>query len=79
MKSHQPPFWLTVKEEYIIDNFEAMLRYLSNYNYDSHELNTDYNNTYNTLQSAVNGFLEATRCLIMPRDAGRSPRRTSEL
>lgn len=33
-KSNQPPFWLQVKEDYIFDNFEGLIKYLENYNYD---------------------------------------------
>ncbi|WP_289734147.1 WYL domain-containing protein [Paramuribaculum intestinale] len=32
-KSNQPPFWLQVKEDYIFDNFDGLVKYLENYNY----------------------------------------------
>ena len=33
-KSNQPPVWLQVNEDYIFDNFEGLIKYLENYNYD---------------------------------------------
>ena len=45
-KSNQPPFWLQVKEDYIFDNFDGLVKYLENYNYshtgDPRRDNPDY-------------------------------------
>ena len=30
---NQPTFWLEVRKEYVVDNFENLLRYLRLYNY----------------------------------------------
>lgn len=51
----QPPFWLEVRKEYIIDNYGGMLNYLRSYQYDiAHETdNSDYNKTFACLKDVV--------------------------
>lgn len=42
----QPKFWLQVRNEYILDNFDNLLNYLRQYNYlQPAGINTDYNDT----------------------------------
>lgn len=42
----QPRFWLQVRNEYILDNFDNLLNYLRQYNYlQPAGINTDYNDT----------------------------------
>ncbi len=48
-KSSRPSFWLKVKKEYIIDNFNEMLDYLRVYTYDHAGSNDDFDSTLDCL------------------------------
>lgn len=49
--SNQPRYWLQVKDEYIVENFDSLVNYLRNYNYDSQQLHPDYDSTLSCMQS----------------------------
>lgn len=48
---NQPPFWLQIKKEYILDNFDNLTSYLWRYSYDREVVNTDYDSTLNCMKS----------------------------
>lgn len=56
----QPPFWLNVKKEYVIDNFDNLFQYLRSYTYvDSAEApDSDFNRTFDCLEEVVDDYLE---------------------
>ena len=56
----QPPFWLNVKKEYVIDNFDNLFHYLRSYTYvDSAEASdSDFNRTFDCLEEVVDDYLE---------------------
>lgn len=51
----QPAFWLEVRKEYIVDNYNSLLPYLRGYHYDERyeDPNSDFNKTYNCLGEVV--------------------------
>ncbi len=57
--TNQPTFWLEIKKEYIIQNFDSLFRYLKNYNYDEEaELaESDFNTTFKRLKEVVDDYL----------------------
>ena len=57
-KSNQPPFWLQVKEDYIFDNFDGLLKYLENYNYNHSEDPRRDNPDYESSLECMKGMLD---------------------
>ena len=55
MIRQQPTFWLEVRKEYIIDNYEKLLPYLRNYRYETQyeAPDSDYNKTFRCLKEVV--------------------------
>lgn len=51
----QPAFWLEVRKEYIVDNYDTLLPYLRGYHYEGkyEDPNSDFNKTYNCLRGVV--------------------------
>ena len=51
----QPAFWLEVRKEYIVDNYDTLLPYLRSYHYDERyeDPNSDFNKTYYCLREVV--------------------------
>lgn len=41
----QPQYWLQVRSEYIIENFDSLVKYLRNYNYSPEHQHIDFDNT----------------------------------
>ena len=58
--SNQPAFWLEIKKEYIIQNFDSLFRYLKNYNYNesAEPAGSDFNTTFSRLKEVVDDYLE---------------------
>lgn len=56
----QPSFWLNVKKEYVIDNFDNLFHYLRCYTYvESDETpDSDFNRTFDCLEEVVDDYLE---------------------
>lgn len=56
----QPSFWLDVKKEYIIENFESLLVYLRDYTYIEEEEKPegDFNRTFNCLKAVVDDYVQ---------------------
>lgn len=56
----QPSFWLNVKKEYVIDNFDSLFNYLRHYTYvESAEApDGDFNRTFDCLEEVVDDYLE---------------------
>ncbi len=56
----QPSFWLDVKKEYVIENFESLLCYLRDYNYRERDEkpNGDFSRTFNCLKAVVYDYIE---------------------
>ena len=52
---NQPTFWLEVRKEYVVDNFENLLRYLRLYNYkiDEETSDNDFDKSYLCLGQVV--------------------------
>lgn len=62
MQTTLPPFWLSVKPDYVIENFEALLEYLSRYPYDTAEsTNDDFNKTFACLRTVVDDIFTQTQ------------------
>lgn len=51
--SNRPQFWLQIKKDYIIDNFDNLIVYLSKYEYNQAEDNNDYDSTLSCLEELV--------------------------
>ena len=50
----QPTFWLKVRKEYVIDNYDTLLPYLRGYHYAQDESpESDFNKTYDCLKEVV--------------------------
>lgn len=49
MSSPRPPFWLQLRKEYIIDNFDNLVNYLIHYEYNPDADNSDYDSTLDCL------------------------------
>ena len=45
MANNQPQFWLQVRKDYILENFDSLLSYLKNYSYTADDDHPDYNST----------------------------------
>lgn len=58
--NNQPTFWLEVRKEYVVDNFESLLHYLRLYNYKADEENSDsdFDKSYLCLKQVVTGLAE---------------------
>ena len=58
--SKQPSFWLDVKKEYVIENFENLLVYLRNYTYieEEEKPDGDFNRTFKCLKEVVGDYIE---------------------
>ena len=54
----QPTFWLKVKPDYILDNFEGLIRYLRDYKYVANERNTDFDSTLDCMEQLMEEILE---------------------
>jgi len=56
----QPSFWLDVKKEYVIDNFENLLLYLRDYSYVEEEEKPegDFNRTFRCLKAVVDDYIK---------------------
>ena len=56
---NQPPFWLSVRKEYVVDNFESLLDYLRNYQYieENEAPDGDFNRTYKCLGEVADDYL----------------------
>ena len=50
---NQPPFWLEVRKEYAVENFERLLSYLRGYQYITYEANGDFEKSVDCLHDAV--------------------------
>lgn len=62
--STQPCFWLKVTPEYVVENFEELLKYVSLYNYEGAEPNdSDYNQTVDCLSSVARKLIEEASAL----------------
>lgn len=61
MIRQQPTFWLEVRKEYVVDNYEKLLPYLRNYRYDaqSEAPDSDYNKTFNCLKEVVDDICQS--------------------
>lgn len=56
--SEQPRFWLKVTPAYVVENFDDMLRYLNEYNYEPAEsADSDFNVTVDCLCEVARGLL----------------------
>lgn len=57
--NNQPSFWLQVRKEYVVENFESLLIYLRNYNYDAsvETEESDFNKSYRCLQQVVDDLM----------------------
>ena len=66
----QPVFWLDVRKEYIIENFDKMLSYLELYNYDAEGENGDFDKTFECLRDFVKEIFAETKesnlCRLLP-------------
>ena len=58
--TNQPSFWLDVKKEYVIDNFENLLVYLRDYTYIEEEEKPegDFNRTFRCLKAVVDDYIK---------------------
>ena len=58
--ANQPSFWLDVKKEYVIDNFENLLVYLRDYTYIDEEEKPegDFNRTFKCLKAVVEDYIK---------------------
>ena len=56
----QPSFWLDVKKEYVIDNFENLLVYLRDYIYveEEEKPDGDFNRTFRCLKEVVDDYIK---------------------
>lgn len=56
--STQPAFWLQITDQYVIENFEELLRYVRNYNYDAAKEpeEGDFKRTYRHLKQVADGY-----------------------
>ena len=56
----QPSFWLDVKKEYVIENFENLLTYLRYYTYIEEEEKSDgdFNRTFKCLKEVVEDYIK---------------------
>lgn len=54
---NQPPFWLEVRKEYAVENFERLLSYLRGYQYITYEANGDFEKSVDCLHDAVEELL----------------------
>lgn len=50
---NRPQFWLQIKKEYILDNFENMINYLSHYDYFPSEDNHDFDSTLECMEQLI--------------------------
>ena len=68
--SSQPVFWLDVRKEYIIQNFDKMLSYLEKYNYSKDAENGDFDKTFVCLKEFVDEIFSETKdsnlCRVLP-------------
>lgn len=51
----QPTFWLEVRKDYVIDNYDSLLPYLRGYHYDEllEEKDSDFNKTFRCLKEVI--------------------------
>ena len=65
MIRQQPTFWLEVRKEYVIDNYEKLLPYLRNYRYETQyeAPDSDYNKTFRCLKEVVDDICHSMRHL----------------
>ena len=58
--ANQPSFWLDVKKEYVIDNFDNLLVYLRDYTYIDEEEKPegDFNRTFKCLKAVVEDYIK---------------------
>lgn len=59
MSSPRPPFWLQIRKEYIIDNFDNLLNYLIHYEYIAGAENSDYDSTLACLHELAAEFYDS--------------------
>lgn len=59
MNNNQPSFWLQVRKEYVVENFESLLTYLHEYQYDAavETGDSDFNKSFVCLQQVVTDLL----------------------
>ncbi len=50
---NRPQFWLQVKKDYILDNFESLIAYLNHYDYNQDEDNKDYDSTLECMHQLI--------------------------
>lgn len=57
----QPAFWLAVRKEYVIDNYDALLPYLRSYQYVAREEadGSDFNKTFECLKEVVEDICQS--------------------
>ena len=57
----QPTFWLEVRKEYVIDNYDNLLPYLRGYHYDYmlEDKDSDFNKTFRCLKEVVDDILHS--------------------
>ena len=62
IKTSQPSFWLSVRKEYVIDNFDSLFHYLRYYNYIDYEESTDsdFNRTFDCLKEVTDDYFTET-------------------
>lgn len=66
--NEQPRFWLKVTPAYVVENFEALLRYVAEYNYSDSEPNdSDFNVTVDCLCTVANDLIE--RATAIPAES----------
>lgn len=58
---NQPSFWLEITDQYVIENFDRLVRYVKNYDYDQSQENKDgdFCQTYQHLKSVAENYADA--------------------
>lgn len=61
--STQPAFWLQITDQYVIENFEELLRYVRNYNYDPKKETDegDFKRTYRHLKQVADNYADRVK------------------
>lgn len=57
----QPTFWLEVRKDYVVDNYENLLPYLRGYHYDEllEERDSDFNKTFRCLKEVIADIIQS--------------------
>jgi len=59
---NRPQFWLQVKKDYILDNFENLISYLNHYDYNQVEDNQDYDSTLECMRQLIDDIGNKIAC-----------------